>query len=74
MAPAQSPPALIEPLSEQEQNVLRLLAEGATNARIADALVITTGTAKWHVHNILGKLNAANRTEAVARARALGLI
>ena len=74
VAPAQSPPALIEPLSEQEQNVLRLLAEGATNARIADALVITTGTAKWHVHNILGKLNAANRTEAVARARALGLI
>jgi LuxR family maltose regulon positive regulatory protein len=46
---------------------------GKSNREIADALVISEGTAKWHVHNILNKLNARNRVEAVDRARSLGI-
>jgi DNA-binding NarL/FixJ family response regulator len=63
-----------ETLSEREREVLRLMAEGATNQAIADRLVITVGTVKSHINHILGKLDAHNRTEAVARARLLGLL
>lgn len=73
-APSARAGALIEPLSAREEEVLRLLAEGATNQAIADALIITERTAKKHVANILAKLGAANRTQAVARARAYGLL
>jgi len=66
--------ALVEPLSEREREVLALLAAGATNQQIADRLFITERTAKKHVTNILGKLDAANRTQAVALARAAGLL
>lgn len=59
-------------LSERELEVLRLVAEGASNQVIAERLVITVGTVKSHINHILGKLNASNRTEAVARARQLG--
>jgi LuxR family maltose regulon positive regulatory protein len=65
---------LLEELSERELEVLRLVVEGATNQAIADRLVITVGTAKSHLNHILRKLNAGNRTEAVARARKLGLV
>lgn len=65
---------LAEPLSARELEVLALLAEGATNQQIAGRLFITERTAKKHVTNILGKLNAANRTQAVALARAAGLL
>jgi LuxR family maltose regulon positive regulatory protein len=61
-----------ERLSERELEVLRLIAQGATNQEIADQLVITVGTAKSHINHILGKLDSHNRTEAVARARSLG--
>lgn len=54
-------------LSEREREVLRLMALGETNARIARRLVITEGTVKSHVRHILRKLNAANRAEAVCR-------
>jgi LuxR family transcriptional regulator, maltose regulon positive regulatory protein len=66
--------ALVEPLSPREIQVLRLLAAGATNQAIARELVVTLDTVKKHVGHILAKLGAANRTEAVARARQLGLI
>jgi LuxR family maltose regulon positive regulatory protein len=67
-------PGLIEPLTARELEVLRLLAAGTTNQAIASELVVSLDTAKKHVSHVLGKLGAANRTEAVARARQLGLI
>jgi LuxR family maltose regulon positive regulatory protein len=63
---------LPEPLSEQELRVLGLIVAGKTNREIADELVISVGTAKWHVHNILQKLGVSNRSQASARARELG--
>jgi LuxR family transcriptional regulator, regulator of acetate metabolism len=54
-------------LTRRELDVLRLLAEGATNRAVADALVISGGTVKFHVNSILRKLHAANRAEAVTR-------
>jgi LuxR family maltose regulon positive regulatory protein len=65
---------LVEPLSERELDVLRLIASGATNQDIVERFVITVGTVKSHIHHIFGKLNARNRTEAVAQARKRGLI
>lgn len=61
-------------LSRRELEVLALLAEGATNQQIADRLVITLGTAKRHTINIYSRLGATNRTQAVALARARGLL
>lgn len=61
-------------LSEQELRVLRLMVAGHSNQEIAVALVISVGTAKWHVHNILQKLGVGNRPKAIARARELGLV
>ena len=71
---ASATPGLIEPLTPRETQVLELLAAGAPNQRIADELVVTLDTVKKHVTHVLGKLGAANRTEAVSRARQLGLI
>jgi LuxR family transcriptional regulator, maltose regulon positive regulatory protein len=67
-------PGMAEPLTGRELEVLRLLAAGRSNQRIAHELVVALDTVKKHVTHILGKLGAANRTEAVARARQLGLI
>jgi LuxR family maltose regulon positive regulatory protein len=71
---AAAPPGLAEPLTNRELEVLRLLAAGKSNQRIAHDLVVALDTVKRHVTHILGKLGAANRTEAAARARQLGLI
>jgi LuxR family maltose regulon positive regulatory protein len=71
---AAAPPGLAEPLTDRELEILRLLAAGRSNQRIAHDLVVALDTVKKHVTHILGKLGAANRTEAVARARQLGLI
>ena len=67
-------PGMVEPLTGRELEVLRLLAAGRSNQRIAHELVVALDTVKKHVTHVLGKLGAANRTEAVARARQLGLI
>jgi ATP/maltotriose-dependent transcriptional regulator MalT len=64
----------VEPLSDRELQVLRLLAAGKSNQQIADELVVVVDTVKKHVSHILDKLEAANRTQAVARARAMGLL
>jgi LuxR family maltose regulon positive regulatory protein len=66
--------ALIEPLTNRELEVLRLLADGASNRTIAENLVITVSAVKKHTGNIYGKLNVNSRTQAVARSRQLGLI
>jgi LuxR family maltose regulon positive regulatory protein len=63
-----------EALSAREYEVLRLVAAGLSNDEIGRALFISPGTAKWHVHNVIGKLGARNRVTLVARARALGLV
>jgi LuxR family maltose regulon positive regulatory protein len=68
------PASLIEPLTERELEVLRLMAEGLTNKEIAARLIIALGTVKAHIHHISGKLCAENRAHAVARAKELGLL
>ncbi|MFQ5433310.1 MAG: LuxR C-terminal-related transcriptional regulator [Anaerolineae bacterium] len=65
---------MIDPLSDRELEVLRLLADGRSNPEIAAELFLAVGTVKRHVHNILGKLNVANRRQAVRRARELHLL
>jgi LuxR family transcriptional regulator, maltose regulon positive regulatory protein len=65
---------LIDPLTDRELEVLRLLAAGRRNRDIARDLVVTQETVKKHLSHIFAKLGAANRTQAVAHARRLGLI
>lgn len=64
----------IEPLTRRELEVLRLIVAGDSNQTIADKLVITLSAVKKHTGNILKKLNVSNRTQAVARARLVGLL
>jgi DNA-binding NarL/FixJ family response regulator len=65
---------LIEPLSERELDVLRLMTRGMANKQIAAQLYITEHTVKFHIRSILGKLGAANRTEAVTLSLQKGLV
>ncbi|MGD8622249.1 MAG: LuxR C-terminal-related transcriptional regulator, partial [Anaerolineales bacterium] len=65
---------LVEPLSDRELEVIRLLGAGLSNREIAEELVISIGTAKSHVHNICGKFGVRNRTEAAMRAKELDII
>ena len=75
MAPSRAHlPGLVIPLSERELEVLRLLAAGEQNQEIADQLYLALNTVKKHVTHIFEKLGVANRTEAAARARQLGLL
>jgi LuxR family maltose regulon positive regulatory protein len=67
-------PGLVEALTGRELQVLGLLAAGRSNQAIADDLMVTLDTVKKHVSHILTKLGGTNRTEAVVRARTLGLI
>jgi LuxR family maltose regulon positive regulatory protein len=73
-AQTHAPAELIEPLSEREVEVLRLLASGGSNAQLARTLVVSTSTVKTHLQHIYGKLGVANRTQAVARAQELRLL
>jgi ATP/maltotriose-dependent transcriptional regulator MalT len=65
---------LLDPLSVRELEVLQLMAQGATNQGIARALTLAIETVKRHVSNIISKLGAYNRTQAVVRAHSLGLL
>ena len=67
-------PALYAALSEREREVLRLIAGGLSNARIAERLVISERTVKSHVNNILGKLQVADRTQAAIYAWREGIM
>jgi DNA-binding NarL/FixJ family response regulator len=62
------------PLSDREVEIVRLLARGATNREIAEALVLAEGTVKNHLTNILGKLGARDRAQAALIARDLGIV
>ncbi|MGD9216759.1 MAG: response regulator transcription factor, partial [Desulfobacteraceae bacterium] len=71
-APVAQP--LIEPLSKRELEVLQLIAQGLSNRAIGEPLFVALDTVKGHNRNIFGKLQVQRRTEAVARARELGLL
>jgi DNA-binding NarL/FixJ family response regulator len=61
-------------ISEREFEVLRLLAAGNSNKQIANKLAVSPNTVKSHVANLFAKLEVARRTEAILRARELGMI
>jgi LuxR family maltose regulon positive regulatory protein len=65
---------LIEPLTDRELEILRLFADGLKYAEIAERLVVSVNTVRYHVKGIYGKLNVDKQSKAVERARALGLI
>jgi LuxR family maltose regulon positive regulatory protein len=65
---------LLDPLSERELEVLSLMADGASNAGIAEQLMLAISTVKRHVSNVFSKLSVTSRTQAVARARELELL
>jgi len=65
---------LVEHLSERELEVLQLIAQGLSNREISERLFLALSTVKGHNRNIFGKLQVQRRTEAVARARELGLL
>jgi LuxR family transcriptional regulator, maltose regulon positive regulatory protein len=71
-----APPAqpLIEPLSQRELEVLRLIAQGLSNREICERLFLALDTVKGHNRRIFGKLSVQRRTEAVAKARSLGIL
>lgn len=68
------PPPLGHDLTDREREVLRLMTQGLNNVEIAENLVVSRSTIKFHVSNILSKLHAASRTEAVATALQHGLL
>jgi LuxR family maltose regulon positive regulatory protein len=65
---------LVEPLSQRELDILKLMGEGKANAGIADILYISENTVKWHTRNFFAKMGVRNRTEAVIKALDLGLL
>jgi DNA-binding NarL/FixJ family response regulator len=67
------PQAPLEPLSEREVEILRLIGGGLSNREIASQLILAEGTVKNHITNILNKLGVADRTQAALKARELGL-
>jgi LuxR family maltose regulon positive regulatory protein len=68
------PQPLVEPLSERELQVLRLVSAGLSNREIAQELFVAVSTVKTHINHIYSKLDVKSRTQAVARASELGLV
>jgi LuxR family transcriptional regulator, maltose regulon positive regulatory protein len=66
--------ALLEPLNERELEILRFIAEGYSSKRIAEELFVAVSTIHWHIHHLYQKLDVHARTQAVAKARQLGLL
>ena len=69
-----APISMGEELTKRELSILKRLETGLSNKEIAEAIFVSEGTLKWHLHNVYGKLNVKNRTRATARARALGIL
>ena len=69
----QGNPPTVDPLTERELEVLKLVAHGRSNREIADQLIVTEGTVRTHVSNILDKLHLASRTQATLYALREGL-
>ncbi|MFN2285821.1 MAG: response regulator transcription factor, partial [Anaerolineae bacterium] len=65
---------LLEPLSDREMEVLRLIAANMSNRNIADTLVVSLNTVKTHIRRLYGKLSVGSRLEAIERGRELGLL
>jgi LuxR family maltose regulon positive regulatory protein len=65
---------LVEPLTERELEILRMVSDGLSNREIADRLIVTVGTVKKHLNNIFGKLDVTSRTQALVSARVLNLL
>jgi LuxR family maltose regulon positive regulatory protein len=73
-SPRPSAQPLLEPLSRRELEVLQLMAQGLSNQEMSERLFLALDTVKGHNRKIFGKLQVERRTEAVARARELGLL
>ena len=73
-SPTLAPKSLLDPLTDRELEILRLIAQGLGNREIAVRLYLTLGTVKGHAHHIFSKLDVNSRTQAVAKARALNII
>jgi LuxR family maltose regulon positive regulatory protein len=73
-SPVIRPSSLVEPLSQRELKILHLIAQGLSNHEISERLFLALSTVKGHNRNIFDKLQVQSRTEAVARARELGLL
>jgi LuxR family transcriptional regulator, maltose regulon positive regulatory protein len=69
-----APIGMGEELTKRELSILKRLETGLSNKEIAEAIFVSEGTLKWHLHNVYGKLNVKNRTGAMARARVLGIL
>jgi LuxR family transcriptional regulator, maltose regulon positive regulatory protein len=69
-----SGPSLNEQLTRREVSILKRLDSGLSNKEIAEAIFVSEGTLKWHLHNVYSKLNVKNRSGAMARARTLGIV
>jgi LuxR family transcriptional regulator, maltose regulon positive regulatory protein len=65
---------ILEPLTPREQELLKLVGAGLGNKQLADTLLISIPTVKWHLHNIFEKIDVKSRTAAIARARRLGIV
>jgi ATP/maltotriose-dependent transcriptional regulator MalT len=69
-----APIGMGEELTKRELSILKRLESDLSNKEIAEAIFVTEGTLKWHLHNVYGKLNVKNRSGAMTRARALGIL
>ncbi len=69
-----APIGMGEGLTKRELSILKRLESDLSNKEIAEAIFVTEGTLKWHLHNVYGKLNVKNRSGAMTRARALGIL
>jgi LuxR family transcriptional regulator, maltose regulon positive regulatory protein len=69
-----APTSMGEELTKRELSILKRLETGLSNKEIAEAIFVSEGTLKWHLHNVYSKLKVKNRTGAMVQGRALGIL